>query len=84
MTTAHLLIVVLPSLVAGLLWGRSLLTGAVWGIVADTLGLILVALPISGGPQVHLSFRTAALSIVFGAAAGALGFALRLLARPKV
>ena len=84
MTTAHLLIVVIPSLAAGLLWGRSLLTAAIWGIVAEVMGLILVVLPISGGPRIHLSFRMAALSIVLGAIAGALGFGLfRLFKRAK-
>jgi hypothetical protein len=83
MTTAHLLIIVLPSLAAGLLLGPSLLTAVIWGIVAEVMGLILVILPIAGGPRISLSLRMAALSIVLGAIAGGLGFGLRRLRRAK-
>jgi hypothetical protein len=83
MTTTHLLIILVPSLVAGLLWGRSLLTGAIWGIAAEVMGLIIVVLPISGAPRNNLSLTMIGLSILLGATAGALGFALRLLNRPK-
>ena len=55
MTTTHLLIILVPSLVAGLLWGRSLLTAAVWGVAAEVMGLIIVVLPISGAPRNNLS-----------------------------
>jgi hypothetical protein len=82
MTTTHLLIIVLPSLAAGLLLGRSLLTAALWGIVAEVIGLIIVVLPISGGPRIDLSLRMAALSILLGAFAGVLGYGLHLLKRP--
>ena len=81
MTTAHLLIIVLPSLAAGLLLGRSLLTAALWGIVAEAMGLILVILPIAGGPRFNLSLGMAALSIFLGALGGALGYGLRSLKR---
>jgi hypothetical protein len=83
MTTTHLLIIFVPSLVAGLLWGRSLLTGSIWGIAAEVMGLIIVALPIPGAPRNNLSLMMIGLSILLGAFAGALGFALRLLKRPK-
>jgi hypothetical protein len=69
-------------LAAGFLLGRSLLSGALWGTVAEAMGLIFVVLPISG-VRVNLSFRMAALSIFLGAFAGALGFGLRLLKRPS-
>ena len=83
MTTTHLLIILVPSLVAGLLWGRSLLTAAVWGVAAEVMGLIIVVLPISGAPRNNLSLMMIGLSILLGAFAGALGFALRLLKRSK-
>ncbi len=59
------------------------MTGAIWGIVAEVMGLILVLLPIPGGPQIQLSFRMAVLSIVLGAIAGGLGYTLRSLQRPS-
>jgi hypothetical protein len=59
------------------------LTAVIWGIVAEVMGLIIVMIPISGGPRINLSIRMAALSILLGAFAGALGFVLRLLTRPK-
>jgi hypothetical protein len=77
MSMAHLLIVVLPSLLAGLLWGRSFLTGAFWGLVAEGMGLILVFFPIAGGPRTNLSFRMVALSILLGAFAGLVGYSLQ-------
>ncbi len=81
MTTTHLLIILVPLLVAGLLWGRSLLTGAIWGVAAEVMGLIIAVLPISGARPNHLSLMMIGLSILLGAFAGALGFALRLLKR---
>jgi len=83
MTTTRLLIILVPSLVAGLLWGRSLLTGAIWGVAAEVMGLIIVVLPISGGPRNNLSLMMIGVSILLGAFAGALGFALRLLKHSK-
>jgi hypothetical protein len=83
MTTTHLLIIFVPSLVAGLLWGRSLLTGAFWGVAAEVIGLFILVLPISGAPRNNLSIMMVGLSILLGAFAGALGFAWRLLKRPK-
>jgi hypothetical protein len=81
MSIVHLLIFVVPSFAAGLVFGRSHLTGAYWGIAAEALGLLMVALPISsgGGPRNGLSLSMIGVSLVLGAIAGALGFgALRL------
>jgi|JRHI01.1.fsa_nt_gi hypothetical protein len=81
MSIVHLLIIVVPSFAAGLIFGRSHLTGAYWGIAAEAFGLFMVALPISsgGGPRNSLSLATIAVSLALGAVAGALGFgALRL------
>ena len=39
MSIAHLLIIVVPSFAAGLLFGRSHLTGAYWGIGVEAIGL---------------------------------------------
>jgi hypothetical protein len=56
MSIVHLLIIAVPSFAAGLIFGRSHLTGAYWGIAAEALGLLMVALPISpGGPRNGLS-----------------------------
>jgi hypothetical protein len=83
MTTTHLLIIVVPSFVAGVFFGRSLSTGAIWGIIAELMGLIMVAIPISApnsvgvGPRGHMSAATIALSLLLGAAAGVLGFMCR-------
>jgi hypothetical protein len=82
MSIVHLLIIAVPSFAAGLLFGRSHLTGAYWGIAAEALGLLMVALPISlgGGPHNSLSLTMIGVSLVLGAVAGALGFgALRLI-----
>jgi hypothetical protein len=86
MSTSHLLIIFIPSFLAGLIFGRSLSSAALWGLAAEVIGLILAVLPISAGgpPRPGLSLSTAAVSIVLGATAGALGFAsLRLLQRKK-
>lgn len=82
MSIVHLLIIAVPSFAAGLLFGRSHLTGAYWGIAAEALGLLMVALPISsgGGPRNSLSLTMIGVSLVLGAVAGALGFGvLRLI-----
>jgi len=57
MSIVHLLIIVVPSFAAGLVFGRSHLTGAYWGIAAEALGLLIVALSISsgGGPPPALA-----------------------------
>ncbi len=82
MTISHLLIIVVPSFLASLLWARSLLSGAIWGVAVEVMGLIIVALPIPAGPpQASLSIWTVAVSIMLGAVAGVLGFAIRLLTR---
>jgi hypothetical protein len=80
MSIVHLLIIVVPSFAAGLIFGRSHLTGAYWGIAAEALGLFMAALPISsGGPRNGLSLTMISVSLVLGALAGALGFgAMRL------
>jgi hypothetical protein len=80
MSIVHLLIIVVPSFAAGLIFGRSHLTGACWGIAAEAIGLLMVALPIpSGGPRNGLSLAMISMSVALGALAGALGFgALRL------
>jgi len=84
MSVSHLLIIVVPSFAAGLIFGRSHLTAAYWGIAAEALGLILAALPISVGDR-HtqgLSLAVMILSLVIGGAAGVLGFSsLRLVKR---
>jgi len=48
MSLLHLLIIVVPSFAAGLIFGRWLLTGAYWGITSEVLGLLMAALPLCG------------------------------------
>jgi hypothetical protein len=80
MTISHLLIIVVPSFLAGLLWARSLLSGAIWGVAVEVMGLAIVALPIpAGSPRASLTVAMVAASIALGAVAGVLGFAVRLL-----
>ena len=75
MSIVHLLIIVVPSFAAGLIFGRSYLTGAYWGIAAEALGLFMAALPISvAGPRNSLSLTMIGVSLVLGAIAGTLGF----------
>jgi len=76
MSIVHLLIIVVPSFAAGLIFGRSYLAGAGWGIAAEALGLLMVALPITsgGGPRNSLGLSMIGVSLVLGAIAGALGF----------
>jgi hypothetical protein len=84
MSIVHLLIIVVPSFAAGLVFARSHLTGVFWGIAAEALGLLMVALPITsgGGPRNSLSLTMIGVSLVLGAIAGALGFvASRLVKR---
>ncbi len=85
MSISHLLIIIVPSFVAGLILGRSFLTGVFWGLVAEVIGLLLVALPISAGGTHRggLSLSMVALSIAFGMIAGSLGFATLRLLRSK-
>jgi hypothetical protein len=45
MSIWHLLIIFVPSCLAGLIFGRSLLSSALWGLAAEMAGLVLVALP---------------------------------------
>ena len=52
MSIVHLLIIVVPSFAAGLIFGRSHLTGAYWGIAAEALGLT------HGGPTNLLGWST--------------------------
>ncbi len=81
---ALLSLIVVPSFAAGLIFGRSHLTAAYWGITAEALGLILAAIPISVGER-HtqgLSLAMMILSLLIGGVAGALGFiSLRLVKR---
>jgi hypothetical protein len=74
MSIVHLLIIVVPSFAAGLVFCRSHLTGAFWG--DEALGLLMVALPITsgGGPRNSLGLSMIGVSLVLGAIAGALGF----------
>jgi hypothetical protein len=83
MSIVHLLIIFVPSFAGGLIFGRSYLTGAYWGIAAEALGLLMVALPISagGGPRNSLSLTMICVSLVLGAIAGALGFGTLRLAK---
>ncbi len=86
MSVSHLLIIVVPSFAAGLIFGRSYLTASYWGIAAEALGLLMVALPVSagGGPRNSLSLTMILVSLAIGGAAGALGFSsLRLVKRKQ-
>jgi hypothetical protein len=84
MSLLHLLIIAVPSFAAGLIFGRSLLTGAYWGITSEALGLLMAALPISvGSPRNGLSLSMIGVSLLLGAIAGTLGFgAMRLVKGP--
>jgi hypothetical protein len=84
MSIVHLLIIVVPSFAAGLIFGRSHLTGAYWGIAAEALGLLMAALPISsGGPRNGLSLTIICVSLALGAVAGALGFGVMRLVKGR-
>jgi hypothetical protein len=83
MSSIHLLIVAIPSLLVGLLFARTLTAGIAWGIVAELIGLLLRAMPTLGlgGPRGPLTLRDIVLSLALGAIAGAVGFGLARLGR---
>jgi hypothetical protein len=81
MSSTHLLIVAIPSLLVGLFFARTLAAGIAWGIIAELVGLLLRVVPSFGlgGPHLPLTVRDVVLSLALGAIAGGLGFALNRL-----
>ena len=77
MAPVHILVIALPSLAVGFLFGQSLLSGALWGLVAEAIGLVMRAVPTFGlgVPHPAPGFVEIVISLLLGAVAGALGFA---------
>jgi hypothetical protein len=77
----RLLLAIVPSFIVGLTLGSSRISAAIWGIVAEGMGVALATLPTLGlAPENHALHPFPTLvSLAIGAAAGLVGYDCRKL-----